>query len=264
MYRAKLLVIKGLEGLNSQQLWELQSVFGEPWAEKEYHDSNEKTQLTESGDGCVTAYGNLITKSIGNLSMPWHRDIPWHYEKRYPIRSLYPTELSMGAGKAGTEFADCDVLLKRLRPHHVEMMRRTTLIIQNWYQVQAGNIEPDRKAIPLIDRHPVTGMESVLLNSFRTLPLGSSRHSVVNRGAWIVGARIDDEAIPYEEAHDWLEYLHALVDTNDNLYTHQWELGDLVLFDNFSGVFHRRDAIEAPEGAERRFWRMNLKHRITP
>ncbi len=262
MYRAKVLVIKGLADLSSEELLELHTVFGDPWSPEEYRDSNEKVELTESGGGCVTSYGNLITKSIGNLAMPWHRDIPWHREKRYPIRSLYPTQLSMGAGSAGTEFADCDILFKRLRPADLDLLHRTKLLIQNWYQVQANHSEPDLKTIPLVERHPVTGLNSILLNSFRHLTYGFTRCGVGNKGAWTVGVQIDGEAMPYAEAHEWLDYLHSLVATHDNIYTHQWELGDLVLFDNFSGVFHRRDAIEAPEGAERRFWRINLKHRL--
>jgi hypothetical protein len=36
-------------------------------------------------------------------------------------------------------------------------------------------------------------------------------------------------------------------------------MGDLVMFDNYSGIFHGRDRI-VQENTVREFWRMNVKH----
>ena len=252
LYERKILVIRGLPTLTMAQLWNLHTIWGVPWFEDYYRTTTERVVHIDGSSRCLTEYGNLITKeSIGNRRLPWHRDIPWHREKRYPIRSLYPIKMTSGAGNIGTKFCDADVAWTRLEEAEQKKLRSLQVTIQSWYQYHHKFKEVATKVIPLVERHQLTGRESVLLNSFGPATDGLE-YSVPLSGAWIL------------DNLEFVNQLHQVVCTDDNIYTHQWEQGDLVLFDNSSGVFHSRDPIPQVTGdevVERLFWRLNLRHR---
>lgn len=258
LYDRKMLVIKGLQDLPVHTYWQLHNLFGRPWNNIEYDLTTEKWKCV---DGMYyTEYGNLITQeSIGNRSMPWHRDIPWHRQMRYPIRSLYPVKMTNGAGNTTTDFCDADVaFVRHPKDGTLPMLNQVTLKIQSWYQYQYKVPNPDTKRIPLVEQHPATLRQSVLLNSFGPHH-PELEYSTPLSGTWILDAY---DAYGKSIGLKPLDKFHKLVDTPDNVYQHHWELGDLVLFDNYSGIFHRRDRIDVPEGqvVERLFWRMNLHH----
>lgn len=258
LYERKMLVLKGLKDLSQNEFWELHNIWGSPWNDKEYTTSTEKFQDI-GGGRFITSYGNKLTqKSIGNRQMPWHRDIPWHREKRYPIRTLYPVRMTKGAGATGTRFCDCDILWERLTTDNKAWMLQTEIEIQSWYQLQYGVPKPQRQWIPLVEQHPKTSRSSVLLNSFGPYVEGLE-HSTAITGTWILDARFKGGA-ELKQPLKWINYLHRLAVTEDNCYTHNWEMGDLVLFDNYSGIFHSRDRVIAEPDAERLFWRMNIRH----
>lgn len=271
LYDRKMLVLKGLRELDQATYWKLHTIWGKPWTAEQYTRTTEKWDEFEPGKA-LTQYGNQITKeAIGNRQMPWHRDIPWHRHMRYPIRSLYPIRMTKGAGATGTRFCDCDVLWQRLSADNKEFMRSTNLLIQNWYQFQHKFAKPETRWIPLVEKHPETARESVLLNSFGTMqaPIDGKpspfEFGTAPGGTWIQRATIKQQGASLEfNGLSWLNYLHQMAATTDNIYTHVWEQGDLVLFDNYSGVFHGRDRVMAQPDAERLFWRMNVQHAWQP
>lgn len=261
MYRSKVLVLKGLVGLTAEQLWDIHAVFGTPWAKEEYRQSFEKATETSAGSGkYVTEYSNVLTKErIGDKSLPWHHDIPWHRERRYPIRSLYPTKLTGAAGSVTTNFCDCDTIWSRLPKAEWNKLADADIRLQFWYDASKGVVNPATKVVPLVERHPYTKKYSLLLNSFgpteQKRVLAGMPFSTVSTGAWAIDCWSRNERLGLE----YLDRLHKLVVTEDNIYNHVWELGDLVLFDNYSGVFHSREKITDVD-AERAFWRMNIRH----
>lgn len=266
LYDRKMLVLKGLRELDQATYWKLHTIWGQPWSPVQYTRTTEKWEEFEPGKA-LTRYGNQITKeSIGNRQMPWHRDIPWHRGMRYPIRSLYPIRMTKGAGATGTRFCDCDVLWSRLKSDNLAFMENTTLRIQNWYQFQHKFATVEKRWIPLVEKHPMTGRKSVLLNSFGTMeaPVGDKpspfQYGTAPGGTWIQEAQINGGELS-QKGLSWIDYLHKEAATPDNIYTHVWEQGDLVLFDNHSGIFHGRDRVVAQPDAERLFWRMNIQHR---
>jgi alpha-ketoglutarate-dependent taurine dioxygenase len=261
MYKSKVLVLKGLLNLTATQLWDIHKVFGTPWEQGEYWKSFEKAQETEPGSGkFVTEYSNVLTKErIGDKNLPWHHDIPWHRARRYPIRSLYPTLLEGGAGEVTTNFCDCDTIWSKIPKDEWNKLAEADIRLQFWYDASKGVVNPATKVVPLVERHPYTKRYSLLLNSFgptkQKTVIQELEHSTTSTGAWAIDCWSRNQHLGLE----YLNSLHRLVVTEDNTYSHVWELGDLVLFDNYSGVFHGRDKI-ATEGTKRAFWRMNIKH----
>jgi len=254
MYQSKVLVLKGLVSLTPAEHWEIHSIFGNPWTSQEYQDSFEVSR--EVGPSkWITTYSNMNTKGrIGDKSLPWHHDIPWHRAKRYPIRSLYPTKLTNGASEVTTNFCDADVIWKRIPKSEWEKLAQVDVRLQYWYEAAKGNRDVVTKVIPLVERHPYTKRYSVLLNSFG-FDRQDLKHATTSTGAWIIDCWSRSEHLGI----DYLDKLHEIACTQDNIYEHRWEYGDLVLFDNYSGVMHGRDRITT-ENTEREFWRVNVKH----
>lgn len=254
MYKNKVLVLKGLLNLSKDQLWDIHAVFGTPWTADEYKNSFEVPSCDTPGK-YVTTYSNINTKGrIGDKSLPWHHDIPWHREIRYPIRSLYPTKLTGKAGSVTTNFCDCDLVWARLPKDKWDELAQADIRIQYWYDAAKSVQNVPTKVIPLVERHPHTGKYSLLLNSFGP-QFDGLKHATTYTGAWAVDCWSRSKRLGLR----YLDMLHSLVVTEDNIYEHPWEMGDLVLFDNYSGVFHGRDKI-TDQNAEREFWRMNVKH----
>lgn len=258
LYERKLLVFRGWKELTISQLWKLHRVFGAPWTKPEYDLSREHGLEFEPGSsGAYTKYGNTSSAArIGDRQMPWHRDIPWHRELKYPIRSLTP--IALENQNTPTQFVDADVLTKRLPDNRLIHLHFMELEIVNWYQVVENNPIPDVKTIPLMDEHPVTKKMVPMLNSFlkknSTQTFGARRE-----GAWI--HNVLSYSTPVGVDH--MQEFHELVCTEDNIYSHDWRTGDVVLFDNHSGIMHRRDAIEPVDPEKpivREFLRYNVKH----
>lgn len=256
LYDQKILVLRGLTGLTRDEVWAANQVFGRPWSITSYQQSFERV-VPNSGVHVVTEYSNVMANGwIGNSMMPWHRDIPWHRDKRYPIRSLYPIFTEDSDFSVGTKFCDCDVLFQRLSAPEVTQLMDTEVQIQNWYQMNKGD-EVETQWIPLVEVHGITKRMSVMLNSFgpkdETLPF-----SCKETGAWILDARSKSDPQSVFGV-SWINYLHSVVVTDEDVYTHQWEDGDLVLFDNASGVFHARPRLQQPS-KPRKFIRLNIHH----
>jgi taurine dioxygenase/pentalenolactone F synthase len=78
---------------------------------------------------------------------------------------------------------------------------------------------------PVILQHPESGREALYVSP------GITRH--------ILG-------MPPDESHALLDELHAHSTQPELVYCHEWEVGDLVMFDTF-GAMHRRDAWDAKQ-----------------
>lgn len=253
LYKSKVLVLKGLHGLSRDELWQIHTVFGMPWAAETYKLSFEAAVCDTPGQ-YVTEYSNVGSRGrIGDKMLPWHHDIPWHRAYKYPIRSLYPTMLDGGKGVT-TDFCDASAIWSRTDQSNWDKIAKADIRLQYWYDAARGVTNTDSRIVPLCERHPHTNKWNLMLNSFGPrrddLPF-----STASTGAWIIDCWSKSEHVGLE----FIDWLHSLVVTEDNIYRHEWELGDLVLFDNHSGIMHGRQGIREPN-VTRAFWRMNLHH----
>lgn len=260
LYNHKMMVIRGLPELSESVYWQIHTAFGRPW-DWHMYDLTTEAWSDIGGGKCITTYGNVQTKkSIGNRQMPWHRDIPWHRDMRYPIRSLYPRIMTGGASNVTTDFCDCDAVWNQLTSQQSYRLTEADVRIQHWYSVFTKQpFAVPTSVIPLTEIHPYTNRRSVLLNSFWDRSSEQRNptldYSTARTGGWIVDCWSRSEQLGVK----YISELHKLACIEPNIYRHHWSMGDLVLFDNMSGVFHSRSGI-ADEAAERVFWRMNVAH----
>lgn len=261
MYHHKVLVIRGLGELTTDQLWDVHALFGTPWSRHDNAMSVKETVEHQSFNKNVAYFGtDIYNKVVNQGSLTWHRDIPWHREIRYPIRSLYAHETY----KTPTLFADCDILMSGV---HKPSVMDVDIQIQYWYYRQYDTREKRHKVltkyVPLVETHEYTKRQTPLLNSFsleRSQEMRSQYPYMSSfQAAWILGASIKGVPLGESEYLGLFSYLHTLVCNPERLLTWHYQKHDLVLFDNASGVFHSRENV-AEEDGKRSFYRMNVRH----
>lgn len=239
LYERKVLVLRDLH-LDADQFYAVHKAIGKPWTADMYMMSHELPFTTERGS-VVTRYSNvLMAKSLGNGSIGWHRDIPFHHDHRYPIRSLYP--IILPSAPTSTMFMDANHAFTVMTERERATSMRMRMEIQSWYDVVFDHETVKRKEIPMVEQHPHTRKFSLLLNA-------------TGERGWVQDTLLDGRRLGPEVVSDLITRAAA----PENVYEHFWKLGDLVLFDNWSGVMHSRR--ELTTGAEERaFWRINARH----
>ena len=88
----------------------------------------------------------------------------------------------------------------------------------------------DRAVHPVILEHPITGESVLYVNEMQT-------------------ERID--GLAPDESDDLLQELFAHLYSGDFTYEHQWQLGDLIVWDNVAVQHARRDPVDGPRTLQR-------------
>jgi len=180
--------------------------------------------------------------TAGSAALLWHLD--YSYLPRV-AKETFLEAVEIPEAACRTHFCDTYSALETLPPDQVKQLRE----LSAGHDVRGAVPPEDRAAIeadverkrardrrkgirreriprsvyPVIRRHPDSGRESLYVSP------GMTTHIV------------DVDA---EESRELLDSLHAHQLQPELTYTHEWRMGDLVLFDAF-GVMHARDRIPA-------------------
>lgn len=178
---------------------------------------------------------NAVGEPIGALGdgeASWHTDMS--YLERPPFASmLWAVELPSTGGD--TWFASMPAALRSMPEDLVARIRRMAIKHDGTYDsggnVRKGMVANDdpRQSVgtmhPVVIAQPETGEE--------TLYLGRRRN------AWIAG-------LPLDESERLLNIIWCYATADAVTLRHQWQLGDVVLWNNLT-TMHRRDAFPAHE-----------------
>jgi len=183
----------------------------------------------------------------GEGQLEWHAD--YSYVPR-PARESFLNAVELPDAGPRTYFVNQYATLETLPPELVERLR--TLQARHWVagyvergvdsgahelnrgfdakrqrDLEQGIVRPEipEATHPVVFRHPVTGRELLYVNKGLT--------------ASILGM---DEA----ESKALLKQLHLHATRPEAVYAHEWQTGDLVVFDALAGL-HRRDAWSSGE-----------------
>jgi len=112
---------------------------------------------------------------------------------------------------------------------------RTALHVYDYHTTETVDIDGDligihNRSQPVFIRHPVTGRTALYVNRLMT-------------------ARIN--GLPCDESDAILKQLCDIAEAPDNVYQHDWRVGDLAMWDNFCSCHARTDF----PATERRFMR---------
>lgn len=246
-YDRDLVLFRGLGRLTKEQYYELISWFGTPWTAQEYKYSTEKpTAVDEEGTRHITFFSNLSAVRLQHYQMPWHVDIPNNGEDSFPWRSLYMlTNPDPTTGL--TSWANMRLDLMNSSQEEIDQYQNMEILNQSWYRPGEQIVKQ-----PFIKTHPITGKQSLRCNYY------VNARDPRTHMAWIKETYLNGEVVDNEYTLEPI--LEKLESRPDLVYTHQWEIDDLIIYDNWN-LIHKRTYCNVKPGEERAFWRANIKHK---
>ena len=182
---------------------------------------------------------------LGNTEAAWHTDMS--YIEHPPTASLlYAVETPATGGD--THFCNMIAALAALPPALRERARSTRLkhdaahdsvgALRRGHRHARTPLEAPGAIHPMVRRHPENGTEALFLGR--------------RQDAYVEGA-------PLAESEAFLDEVWRHVALPDATWTQQWQVGDLVIWDNRS-VMHRRAAFDP--AARRLMRRTQVRDRV--
>lgn len=247
LFKHKVLLFKNWNSLSNAQVIDFAEKFGSIWGSRWYLDHNEAVKYDSIG----RAYTDYSDHSYSRLftGIPWHVDIANEPNKpRYPARILYCVELPSSFNGLSTDVSNMAAAFNNLTTAEQLELEATRFVYQSWQKV-GTNI----KELPAIETHPYTKEKFIRLNA------------VSQTNGWI---REWYKILPGgdKKSLDSEELKKLVLDTgNKYQYVHNWEVGDLLIFDNWA-TMHRKGVGAINEGStgRRRFTRISIDTKIDP
>lgn len=239
--RHLLLVFRGHEQPTDDELVRFAESFGELIKGSEwFRDSGERPEILP------------VTNAVGEDGIPLGTGgaapLEWHVDYSYvprPAKESFLNAVELPAERPRTYYCNqYDALatlpaglverLRSLRAHHALARYVEDGEAPDQHELNVGYAAKRRRdeergierpripeaEHPVVFRHPESGREALYVSK------GLTRH--------IVG-------LPREESSALLKQLHLHSTQPERVYAHDWEVGDLVMFDALGGL-HRRDA----------------------
>lgn len=253
VYKDKLLVIKGMKGLNNVQFWNFSTRFGQGgWSREDYDIGKEKCFPIDDDSGRVYAhYSNVGTtaKAIGDADMSWHVDIPLWPSHQAPLRSFYA--ISIPDNRYGiTSFADRAWGYRNMTAEEQEEAEHWKLLYQSWY-------EPGTHLtyLPVVAVSPYNGEKYLQFTSFSNSGKKYSHHwHGWTIHGWIFGAKRDE--VPHTA--DYVSFLHEKTIQDENIYDLVWNEQDFAIWNNVHMIHSRTPLHSELHTKTREFYRMNI------
>ena len=229
----------GLKGaLSPYEYTNLMTQVGRLWTTDDELAAESKFQLPN--------YPGIIELSddglLGDKKLPPHSDASHHPARPYPCRSLLPTVLPPDGSGQTTWYSMYDVA--EMMDGFLSMGPRYDQVVC-WHQAAYGTGWPGRWA-PLVEVDPWSGRRYI----------SYSKLFVRHHSRRIKDCNGYDQLVPLgdDEIVNLQREIEACVDISRS-YTHNWSLGDLLVWNN-SGTAHSRTAIGS--GHSRRMWRITF------
>ena len=220
------LIFKGLgPELTDQQFHDIIKKFGTLWTLDDYtraHGSFDPT-INKTTLETPTSYFKTTNNRWKNTEMNYHSDMAHVGEKSFPARALYMVRTAYNnSGK--TTWLNLELAYKHFTNEEKQMYADVKVFQHDLYQ-PGTRIEE----FPFLKTNPFTGKISPRINCYGT---GHTWiHHVTKAGKEIVDIK------------DFIESIYRLCESKPNtMYTHIWENGDLLIYDNWNSV-HRRDVV---------------------
>ncbi len=233
MHRLRLLVFRGNPQPTDEELVAFVEQFGEPIRGSEWFRN--AGALPE-----ILPVTNIRGRDGTRLGVEGATDLEWHADYSYvstPAKTSFLNAVELPSEPPRTYFCDMYRAFETLDPGLQDELRdlsATHSIADYMAEPElgfSGKVERDLAAgierpeipeavHPVVVRHPDTGREILY----------------VSRG---ITRRVVGMDKPASSA--LLKRLHLHATTDNNVYAHDWQVGDLVMFDTL-GTMHRRDS----------------------
>lgn len=195
------------------------------------HRGGPASEMARASEQYLSRPADNSGSSLYNPGVDGISELVWHNDQSHrPMRKVVSVfeALDVEPGVTPTEFRDMYTAYEML-PAHLRTMLDPRLVV--YYDPRLpGPAEMPRLADathPVFTAHPHTGRRTIFVNDFADRFTG----------------------LTHAESAAAMAELRAHIDANAPRYVHQWETGDMVVWDNL-GLQHRRDAV--PGGQRRR------------
>ena len=250
IYDRQVLVFKGMD-FTKVDFVAFCSNFGDLWSESDYHYSSEAKgmelvdyQSTKIG---IVPFSNIRMRRLGMDKMPWHADIPNRQIKPFPMRTLWMVN-NPNPDSGITTWLNIEHGINLLPDLLKKQISDIKIVQQSWY-----NAGTEVREFDFIKHHPVTGAASLRLNFY----CDPERNI---RDAWIKSVKVCGKLLPPKEILK--PYFDFLAAQPELVYTHRWDVFDIVVYDNWPFV-HKRTPLVFDPTLERLMYRTNIDHNFS-
>ena len=210
--------------LNNEQLKKFAQIFGWVWDRaKEKYSGLMQTDIHGHEDSFV----EVVSESglLGQGIIPWHVDLTHYPGQTLPNRLLYAVELE--GAPACTEFIDTIQGAKLLDPQQYDFLKSTQILCRAPYKTPWDAY----MRRPALSWHPAHKDYALWADGLFTV--------------WVEGIKV-----PIEE---YMQPIIKEMRNNETYYAHEWKLGDLMVYDNWS-TMHYRGSFEGQRKLKRVTW----------
>jgi alpha-ketoglutarate-dependent taurine dioxygenase len=231
-----LIIIKGLgPNLSDEEFYSLGGKFGNVWARDDY----KKSFISQGNDSTIdqnnlkpVSYFQSDNNMFKNDYMAYHADMPHVNELSYPGRALYMVK-NTPDGSGDTTWLNLELAWDQLTQAEKDSFSEYKVIFQDMY-VPNTRLE----ILPFLKINPKTNKPSPNLNCYD--------HPNNNQKAWINRILKNNVALKAQEIDLFMFNTYKLLESKpDTLYKHIWQLGDIIVYDNWFNV-HKREAVNGP------------------
>lgn len=237
-----LIVIKGISpDLTDEQFYELGQKFGYVWTREDYKksfisngkDSTIVDQETETPVSYFKPDNNMFKSEF----MAYHADMPHVNELSYPGRALYMVKNTTD-GSGDTTWLNLELGWEQLTQQEKDKFTDYKVIFQDMYRPGTR-----MEILPFLKTNPKTNKVSPNLNCYS--------HPNNPSMAWINRILKNGVALNASEIDSFMFNTYKLLESKtDTLYRHKWQLGDIIVYDNWFNV-HKREAVNGPRVLKR-------------
>lgn len=234
LFAQRKLVIFRDQHLSNQQLKSFCSTFGWVWdrSKEKYSGLNQSIST-----GHQDSFVELVSESglLKDGIIPWHVDLTHFPSQLIPNRILYAVELE--GSPAGTKFIDTIEGVKRLSSAKQMYLSNAVALCKAPYDTPWDAYV--RR--PALQWHPVHRDWALIADALFTVYL---EHE-------------NEFSEQYNMSYkDWILETINEMQGIETTYTHNWQLNDLMVYDNWS-TMHYRDAFQGKRKLKRVTWDQN-------
>lgn len=228
-----LLVIKGIgPGLSDECFYNLGKVFGKVWEKEDYRDPFVVGGRDSTNPYEDTIYPVSYFKSNNNMfgsgKMDYHADMPHIGEKSYPGRALYMVNNTTDSS-GSTSWLNMELSWELFSDDEKKQFEDYEIVLHDMYE-SGSRIEK----VPFLKVNPMTGKKSPTLNCIFVEGKFSG---------WIRDVLLNGNSIGPRGVFSLHNKIYSIMENKKNtLYKHNWNNGDILIYDNWFNV-HKRESV---------------------
>jgi alpha-ketoglutarate-dependent taurine dioxygenase len=227
-----LLIFRGLgTTLTDEQYHAFGTKFGRVW-DKDDYEKTPGDNTIRNKETAPVSYFQTADNSWGAREMKYHSDMAHMEENSFPGRALY---MVRGAedGSGATSWLNLESAWEQCTDEERKLYEGITVVQQDMY-----NPGTRLEKFDFLKTNPLSGKVSPRVNCYIT-PLK-------NKKAWIHHIEKHDKQLALTGL--FVEEVYKMCEQKQNtLYTHHWEDGDILVYDNF-GTVHKREPVTLQPG----------------